>query len=160
MWLFSFIWLGCQSTPLDTGSWQLELSNPTITEMVVECESNQWSINVRTENWTGNGLLWLSDGERYERHSLYSISASPDGSSDRLRSQLTVIADWRDVQSSRTTGFDCSDIDDLGIFAIVRHPQSYAVSSCAEYIDNEQFYTTPTLSLWDTVPLPDCPDVQ
>lgn len=154
---FSFILLGCQTSPLDTGSWQLEFSDPKITQMTVECESNQWSINVLTENWTGNGLIWLSDGDRYERHSLYSISASPDGSSDRLRSQLTVVADWRDVQSSRTTGFDCNQMGDVGIFGIVRHPQSYTVSSCAEYIDNEEFYTTPTLSVWETVPLPDCP---
>ena len=161
MRLFGFLvsMTGCASTSrLDTSHWQFEYSTPTISSLTVSCEDQVWTIETETDGWTGNGLLWLANGDRYERHSMYSINANHDGSYDRLRSQLTVVSDWRDQQSSRSTGFECGDLTALGIFIAIRHPESFAVSDCAEYASEETFIDFPTLSLWEPVPLPTCPN--
>ena len=151
--------LGCVSASrLDTSHWQYEYSDPTISSVSVSCEDRVWTVETETDGWTGNGLLWLATDERYERHSIYSISADPEGTSDRLRTQLSVVADWRDQQSSTSTGFDCGDLTTLGIFIAIRHPESFAVSDCAEYSTEEAFMDVPTLPLWEPVPLPTCPD--
>ena len=152
------VWLiSCTVERLDTGYWTLEYQNPTIDTVEVECEDSQWQINVWTDHWTGNGLLWIADENRYERHTLYSVSASPTGDSDRLRASLSIVSDWRDFQSGRSSGFSCTEQNHLGFFVGIRHPQTAQIADCAEYIDDENFLDEPTLDLWGQVPLPDCP---
>ena len=149
--------LSCTGDRLDTGFWTLEYQAPNIENFQVQCEDGQWRIEVWTDRWTGNGLLWMTDGNRYERHTLYSVSASPTGDSDRIRVLLPVVADWRDFQSGRSSGFDCDDQADMGFFVSIRHPQTATITDCAEYIDAETFMDEPTLDLWQEVPLPECP---
>ena len=152
LWLLS-----CTVDRLDTGFWTLEYQAPNIDSVQVECEDGQWRIEVWTDHWTGNALLWIADEQRYERHTLYSVSASPTGDSDRLRVLLTVVNDWRDFQSGKSSGFNCAEQDSLGFFVGIRHPQSAQITDCAEYIDAENFMDEATLDLWEQVPLPDCP---
>ena len=149
--------LACTPQRLDTGFWRLEYQSPNIEIMQVECKDAEWTIEVWTDHWAGNGLLWIASEQRYERHTLYSISASPTGDGDRLRVTLTVVNDWRDFQSGKSSGFDCSAHEHLGFFVGVRHPQTSTITDCAEYVDSETFMDEPTLDLWDQVPLPDCP---
>ena len=153
------VWMlaSCTESRLDTGFWTLEYPGPQIEVFEVECENEQWNVDVWTTHWAGNGLLWIADNNRYERHSLYSISADPTGSNDQLRVQLPIVSDWRDAQSGRSSGFGCTEQDRLGFFAGVRHPQTLEITDCAEYIDAENFTNEPTLTLWERVPLPDCP---
>lgn len=153
------VWIltSCTENRLDTGFWTLEYQNPEIKALEIECEDEQWRIEVWSTHWTGNGLLWIADSNRYERHTLYSISADPTGSDDRLRVQLPIVSDWRDAQSSRSSGFHCTEQSQLGFFVGIRHPQTLDITDCAEYIDAENFTDEPTLTLWERVPLPDCP---
>ena len=150
--------LGCSEPRLDTGYWRLSYNSPSIESFSVECDNAQWDITVNTDYWTGNGLLWISDGMRYEKHTLYSVGADPTGLEDRLRLRLVVTSDWRDAEANRSSGFTCSENSELGFFSAIRHPQTLAVADCAEYVDTETFVDLPTLALWDTVPLPTCPN--
>ena len=152
LWLLS-----CTVDRLDTGFWTLEYKNPNIEDFQIECEDGQWRIEVWTDHWTGNGLLWMADDSRYERHTLYSVSASPTGDSDRIRVLLSVVADWRDFQSGRSSGFDCEELETIGLFVGIRHPQTAIITDCAEYVDATTFMDEPTLDLWQEVPLPECP---
>ena len=151
------VWLlSCTVDRIDTGFWSIEYQNPNIEDFQIECEDGQWRIEVWTDRWTGNGLLWMADDSRYERHTLYSVSASPTGDSDRLRVLLPIVADWRDFQSGRSSGFDCTEQERIGLFVGVRHPQTATITDCAEYVDSDNFMDEPTLSLWQVVPLPEC----
>lgn len=155
------------ATVLDTGRWQLEVDNPTIDSLVVQCRqsNSRWQIDVVTSGWTGNGFLWLTDGQRYERHPVYSVSSSPDGTADQLRVQLDIAPDWRDAQSGRSTGFSCTE-DTANMFIAIRHPQNLSISDCVDVffnddlIHNEALEDTAEESIWSTVPLPSCPSVE
>lgn len=151
MWLLS-----CTPDRLDTGFWTPEYEAPSIDVFQIECEDRQWQMNVWTSHWTGNGLLWIANNNRYERHTMYSVSASPTGESDRLRVSLTVVSDWRDASSGRSSGFECTEKEHLGFIVGVRHPQTAEITDCAEYVNDETFMDEPTLDLWEHVPLPDC----
>lgn len=152
--------LGCVQERLDTGFWRLEYSDPSITAFNVACEDSQWTIQMYADHWTGNGLLWIANHDRYERHTLYSVSASPTGDGDRLFLRLNTVSDWRDAQSGRSSGFTCSEQTNLVFFGSVRHPQTLEITDCAEYVDEETFLDEPTSSSWNSagVPLPDCPE--
>ena len=101
--------------------------------------------------------MWIANETRYERHTLYSISADPMADSDRLRVILNVVSDWRDTQSGRTTGFECNERDQMGFFIGIQHPQTASITDCVEYNDTDNLMAEPTLDLWNHVPLPDCP---
>lgn len=150
--------LGCADQKLDTGFWRLDHSNPSITAFNVACEDGRWTIQIYSDHWTGNGFLWMANNDRYERHTLYSIEAGATGTSDRLLLRLNTVSDWRDAQSGTSTGFTCSEKPDLGMFGSIRHPQTMAITACAEYVDEETFLNQPTLEVWQSanVPLPDC----
>ncbi len=165
-WCLSLLSACTENTVLDTGRWQLEYGNPTIDDIVVQCRqgNTRWQIDVTTTGWTGNGLLWLTDGQRYERHSLYSVSAAPDGSADQVRIQLDIVSDWRDAQSGRSTGFSCTEGTVPSVFVAIRHPQTLGITDCADvFFDerdlsvDEELEDTATESVWATVPLPSCP---
>ncbi len=157
------------SSVLDTGRWQLEYGNPTIDSIVVQCRqrNSRWQIDVVTAGWTGNGFLWFTDGQRYERHPLYSVLASPDGTADQLRLQVDIASDWRDAQSGRSTGFSCNEGALPNMFIAIRHPQDFSIEDCADVFfdedilpDNEALEDTAEERIWSTVPLPSCPNVE
>ena len=148
--------LSCTVNRMDTGFWIIEHQDPTIEVFEIDCENKEWTIEVWTEHWTGNGLLWMANDNRYERHTLYSVSADASGEGDRLRVQLPVVADWRDAQSGRSSGFNCMELEQMGFFIGIRHPQTLDITDCAEYIEPDAFTGESTLALWEHVPLPDC----
>ena len=108
--------LSCNANRLDTGFWTLEYQSPHIESFEVECENEQWKINVRTEHWTGNGLLWMANENRYERHTVYSVSADPEGERTICAFSCPSYQDWRDAQSGRSSGFHCTEQEHLGFF--------------------------------------------
>ena len=157
---FSFTCLyGCGPTPMDeTEHWLPTLSNPIIQTLETECVHQSWTINVVTEGWTGNGLLWLSNGEQNERHPLYSISAAEDSSADYLRITLETVSDWRDWQSGSYTRFGCYDFFKIAI--AIRHPETLQWSNCQiyQFNDIEEVWNTSEedIEFWQAASLPDC----
>ena len=149
------LWMlfGCITPIQETGSTSWEVISPIITETEWTCEDDNWSIVVSTEGWTGNGLIWLGDSNRYERHPIYSVEAASDGSADRLRINLTATADWRDTQSGSLTGFYCEEKERLSLFITIHHPQTLETSDCVQ-LNGE--YSNPQ-EIWDAVNLPTCP---
>ena len=145
--------LGCQIDSDETAENHWELQDPVITQTEWDCDTDTWSIIVQTDGWTGNGLVWIGDVNRYERHPIYSIEASSDGSSDRLRINLTSTADWRDAQSGTLTGFYCDEKERLSLFILIKHPQTLETSDCAQ-LDGDQ---SNAQDIWDSVSLPTCP---
>ncbi len=149
---FIIIFLGCSNSTVDSDLVSWSLDDPVVTETELNCEDDEWTVIVQTEGWTGNGLVWIGSNERYERHPIYSIEAADDGTTDRLRIQLTSTADWRDAQSGSLTGFYCSEKEELSVYIIVRHPQTLDISDCVQ-LDGE--LSEPD-SIWGSVDLPSC----
>jgi hypothetical protein len=94
---------------------------PAITTATVACdaENAEWAFAVATDAWTGNGqLLWTTDGDYLEKHTLYSSEAAEDGSWDHLDLELSIVADWQDAASGSSTAFNCSDSGLTGILRV------------------------------------------
>jgi hypothetical protein len=93
-----------------------------LTSASVECrEAEQfWRFEATADAWTGNGSVRLSaDGAYIERHTMYSREAAYDGSSDALRLDLGIVADFRDVVLGTTTAFNCHSAGVSGILEIL-----------------------------------------
>lgn len=90
-----------------------ESAAPAITDVSVSCdlEAGSWRVEVGTDAWaTGGALLWTLDGAWVERHeTLRSVRAAPDGSSDLLRADLTIVTDFRPAGTGGVTIFTCND---------------------------------------------------
>ena len=54
-------------------------------------------------------------GTKLKSPTRYSVGAPASGTSDRLRSTLVSVPDWRDAQSGAYTRWFCSDIEELSI---------------------------------------------
>lgn len=105
---------------------------PTITEATVDCDTREgrWTFAVTTDAWTGNGqVLLTSDGAYVEKHTVYSVSAAPDGTADQLELTLDVVPDWRDVVLGSSTIFNCGDTSLTGIVRVFTRDGSRA-SDC------------------------------
>jgi hypothetical protein len=90
-----------------------EIAAPSITDVSVTCdlEAGSWRVEVGTDAWaTGGVLLWTLDGAWVERHeTLRSVRAAPDGTSDLLRADLTIVSDFRPAGTGGVTIFTCND---------------------------------------------------
>ena len=81
--------LSCNANRLDTGFWTLGVSEPTYIDVFeIECENEQWKIKSNgTLDWEWSTVD--TNDNRYERHTVYSVSADPEGENDRLRMSIT-----------------------------------------------------------------------
>lgn len=96
-------------------------AEPTITTSSVECDTTaaEWSFDLRTDGWTGNGLVLLStDGAYLEQHPIYTVGSEADGTADHLRLELGVVPDFRDVVFGSTTVFNCREADLTGLIRV------------------------------------------
>ncbi len=83
---------------------------PHITDLTLECapEEERWLFEVQADAWAAAAQLWwTADGDVIESHLALSVEAAADGTSDRLRARLDIVADPRDVVSGRSTALSC-----------------------------------------------------
>ncbi len=129
--LVFFAMAGCYQWPTVTPD-PLATTDPQITAATVTCDETtaEWSFQVVTDAWTGNGSLYLStDGSYVEQDSLVSTSAASDGTSDTLTRTLGVVATWRDAVSDTSTAFGCNTPELAGVMTVYTRDGS-AVSNC------------------------------
>ncbi len=84
---------------------------PSITLFSWGCDVEEatWFFEVETENWAQSAEVALARDETYlELHSLRSQSAAADGTSDKLRVELDIVADWQDASSGSSSAFLCN----------------------------------------------------
>lgn len=111
---------GCTGAP-DVAPVEVSAIEPTITSASVSCDTSaaEWSFDLRTDGWTGNGLVLLStDGAYLEQHPIYTVGSEPDGTADHLRLTLGVVPDFRDVVLGSTTVFNCREADLTGLIRV------------------------------------------
>lgn len=104
-------------------------------DAVVSCDTDnaRWSFALTTTGWSGGGEVLMSrDGSYLEVHRLPSVEAAEDGSADRLELELTVVADWRDVETGSTTIFNCHEPGLAGMARVFAR-DGEAVAGCAAF---------------------------
>tara|TARA_B100000530_G_scaffold38319_1_gene22128 strand:+ start:217 stop:708 length:492 start_codon:yes stop_codon:yes gene_type:complete len=131
------IWLliACTSAPsLDSAdSNPFHAGAPRISEVSVDCSAaeSEWIFEVRTENWTGGGWIWVGKSETdAEGHKNKSRRAAADGSSDFLQLKLKIEADWRDAKPGSSTRWLCRDWAELSFMATAFNPKGEGVEDC------------------------------
>ena len=109
--------LGCLPPASLTPATELaNLQSPTIESVTLSCLNDEWSIELSTTSWTGNGRWWIGTTEStIEEHPIYSIGAPADGSADALYGSLSSIADWRDVVAGESTRWYCNDLEQISL---------------------------------------------
>lgn len=116
-WLAWGVLSGCGAAlppALDTAT---PFDGPTSIETVTltcDREAASWRVEVQTTGWSAGGTLrWTLDGEYVEEHAtLRSVMAAPDGSSDRLRADLSIVDDFRAAGANGDTVFLCRAVPD------------------------------------------------
>lgn len=95
----------------DTSAWASDLAPPTIVSLTHTCDpdAGRWRFEVGTAAWARDAvLLWTVDGTYLERHTGFrSITAAPDGSSDVLRNDVSILTDFRAARDGQTA-FPCT----------------------------------------------------
>lgn len=85
---------------------------PAITAIELTCDlqAGRWRVVVDTSAWAGGAVMrWTSDGDYVEEHANFrSIKAAPDGSSDRLRADISLVEDFRPAGESGLTAIPCA----------------------------------------------------
>ena len=126
---------GCLSAPSgDTGALTyFHEGTPIITDLSSDCENEDalWTFVVQTDAWTGGGKLWMGDDEStVEAHKIYSAKAASDGSSDKLKLELEIVADWRDATNGSSTGWQCDESEELSYLLVVYESTGNEVTDC------------------------------
>jgi hypothetical protein len=104
----------CGGTQQDTAVPEketLSAGEPTIHtfEWACDVETATWSFEVETENWSHSASVALAIDETYlETHTLRSRGAAADGTSDTLKVEIDIVADWQDASSGSSTAFLCT----------------------------------------------------
>jgi hypothetical protein len=130
-----------------------DLRQPAITDLAVGCDlkAGTWRIEVSTDAWAGGAAIaWTVDGAYKEVLTAFrSVKAAPDGTSDLLRADLTIVDDFRPAGTGSATVFTCNDTPS----ALV-----WVVDLAQKPADCRQFgqVINPLLALEET---PKCPDV-
>ena len=142
------IWLilACTSSPVLDGAADgpFHGAAPRITDVDVACDPDEaeWTFEVRTENWTGGGWIWMAKAEENaEGHKNRSRRAAADESSDFLQLKLTIEADWRDAQRNTSTRWLCSDWPELTFMATAYDPTGSGVRDCRTWGEDPTLWT-------------------
>ena len=104
--------LACVTLPGSEPTEAVELLPPAIETVWFSCSAPEDTreVQVRTEGWTGGGLLaWTLNGESMEEHPLGSIESDPNGEWDELLVQLSIVADPAAVARGARTAMLCDD---------------------------------------------------
>jgi hypothetical protein len=138
----------CASSGADlAGAGPLHEGNPSITEISWDCSvaDAMWTLDVLTLGWTANGKLWLAKERSYvEDHSVHSIAAASDGSTDHLQLGLDIVADWRDANAGSSTAFQCTPSTEAALNArlVVYSPGGGDVGDCRSWGPDPTFFDT------------------
>lgn len=146
------IFSGCYPQPsADTASYSIEFRDAEIVTAAKICENDQWKFTTETDAWTGNGFVIMATEDRFERHPLSSFEAAEDGNSDKLRVFLSVIPDWQDFSVGSSTGWLCSDEEDLSIAIAVQHAISGETTDCGYWGDDlwAEFSALEDCDIWE-----------
>ena len=142
------IWLllACTSPPtLDSAeTGPFHEGSPRITDVDVTCDPDEaeWVFEIRTENWTGGGWIWIGTSEdNAEGHKNRSRKAAADGSSDFLQLKLKIEADWRDAQRNTSTRWLCRDWPYLSFMATAYDPTGAGVEDCRAWGEDPTLWT-------------------
>jgi hypothetical protein len=101
--------------------------------VVCDPERPRWTFDVEASAWTGNGQVLLStDGAYIERHGMSSITAAADGTSDTLELKLDIVSDWRDVDATQDTVFNCEEPGLAGVLRVYTRTGD-AVADCRSF---------------------------
>ena len=106
---------------------------PSIESISWDCdtEQNKWTFEVKTEQWTGGGWIWMAKSStNAEAHKIKSVEAAADGSSDRLKLNLGIAEDWRAATRGSSTRWFCSDIPELSFLSTVHDARGNEVADC------------------------------
>jgi hypothetical protein len=122
-WLSFLVVGGCGAAlppALDTAT---PYDGPTsIASVTLTCdrEAAAWRVEVQTVGWSAGGTLrWTVDGAYVEEHAtLRSVAAAPDGSSDRLRADLSIVDDFRVAGANGDTIFLCRAVPDALVWVL------------------------------------------
>ncbi len=85
--------------------------NPVYESLTRSCdpEIGAWLVEAETVN-DSNGILswWTVDGTVIERQRLEVVESDPGGAWTRVRGELFIVNDWRDVNPGTSTQFRCN----------------------------------------------------
>lgn len=131
----------------------VESRTPAITDLVIGCDlkAGTWRVDVSTDAWAGGAAIaWTVDGAYKEVLTAFrSVKSAPDGSSDLLRADLSIVDDFRPAGTGSATVFTCNDTPSALI---------WVVDLAQKPADCRQFglVINPLLALDET---PKCPEV-
>lgn len=103
--------LGTTDQPGDVGD-----DPAAIQELVWQCDTDgaAWLLEATTDAWSAGAYVYVAQSDSvWERHTALSVEAARDGSSDLLRAELDIEADWREASGDGRTRFRCEEADDL-----------------------------------------------
>lgn len=150
--LGGLLFAGCYPQPsAQTSTFSIAFQEAEIIAASKSCENDQWRFFVDTDAWTGNGFLIIATEDRSERHPLYSFEASEAGDSDKLRAFLSVIPNWQDFTAGSSTGWLCSQENELSIAVAVQHAVSAEVTDCVYWGDDlwGEYSSLDVCSFWE-----------
>ena len=85
--------------------------NPEFASLTRSCDpaAGTWLVDAESIRPT-DGLLswWTVDGVVVERQRIEVVESDPGGDWDRMRAELFIVNDWRDVQPGASTQFRCN----------------------------------------------------
>ena len=116
----------------------LSAGEPAIQTFSWACdvEDALWSFEVETENWSHSASVAIAIDETYlETHTLRSRGAAADGTSDTLKVELDIVADWQDASSGSSTAFLCtaSNLETLNGRLFVYSLPKGTLADCANF---------------------------
>jgi hypothetical protein len=131
LWLLAACTGGAELQPADPDPFHDGIPAIETIDWACDPEANEWTFEIRTENWTGGGWIWMGKSEsNAEGHRIKSVEAAADGTTDRLKLSLDIEEDWRDASRSSSTRWLCSDTPQLSFLSTVYGPRGDEVEDC------------------------------
>jgi hypothetical protein len=85
--------------------------NPSYASLTRSCdpEAGTWLVDAESVN-PSDGIVswWTVDGVVVERQRIEVVESDPGGAWDRIRAELNIVNDWREVTPGSSTQFRCN----------------------------------------------------
>ena len=136
LWLGLGLGAGCRITPRQPAAdGPFFDGEPAVVALAVACDPDaaRWRLAAETDAWTGGGALFVTDGERVERHTVSSSEAAGDGAWDCLDLNLAQAADPDDAASGGATRWLCRDTPDLSFLFVVSNTDGTEFTDCVAW---------------------------
>lgn len=129
----------------------LSFETPEILSLEFSCDPalDQWTLRLFASGWTDGGEVVMATESRIEIHSMDSIRASPEQSSDELLMLLSIEANPDDAVGGRASGFLCTDalLQELSLRAGI-----FAYGTDEQEVDCWEWGVEKDFSPWDYQP--------